>query len=86
MSEKYKHISKRFKRNGHFWIATDEPSWCGEEFVVLKRVGIESQLKTLKENEIINPKISVSIPIIVNPIRLYTHALSIKSVTFTIVL
>ena len=59
MSEEYKHISKRFKRNGHFWIATDEPSWCGEEFVVLKRVGIESQLKTLKENEIINPKISV---------------------------
>ena len=59
MSEEYKHISKRFKRNGHFWIATDEYCKCGDDFVVLRRVGIESQMKTLKENEMINPKICV---------------------------
>ena len=27
--------------------------------MVLRRVGIESQMKTLKENEIINPKICI---------------------------
>ena len=59
MSEEYKHISKRFKRHGHFWIATDEYCKCGDDFVVLRRVGIESQMKTLKENEIINPKICI---------------------------
>ena len=59
MSEEYNYISKKFLRKGHFWKATDEPCKCGEGFIVLRRVGIESEMKTLKENQIINPKICV---------------------------
>ena len=59
MSEEYNYISKKFLRKGHFWIATDEDCKCGDNFVVLRRVGIEAQMKTLKENEMINPKICV---------------------------
>ena len=59
MSVEYNYISKKFLRKGHFWKATDEYCKCGEDFVVLRRVGIESQMKTLKENQIINPKICV---------------------------
>ena len=59
MSDEYKYISKRFKRNGHFWKATNEDCKCGENFIVLRRVGIESEMKKLKENEMISPKICV---------------------------
>ena len=59
MSEEYNYVSKKFLRKGHFWKATDEPCKCGEDFIVLRRVGIESEMKTLKENQIINPKICV---------------------------
>ena len=59
MSEKYNYISKKFLRKGHFWKATDEPCKCGEDFIVLRRVGIEAQMKTLKENQMISPKICV---------------------------
>ena len=59
MSAEYNYISKKFLRKGHFWIATDEDCKCGDNFVVLRRVGIEAQMKTLKENEMINPKICV---------------------------
>ena len=59
MSEEYNYISKKFKRNGHFWLATDEPCKCGDDFVVLRRVGFETQMKTLKTNEMINPKICI---------------------------
>ena len=59
MSEEYNYISKKFLRKGHFWIATDEDCKCGDNFVVLRRVGIEAHMKTLKENEMINPKICV---------------------------
>ena len=59
MSEKYKHSSKRFKRNAHFWIATDEPCKCGENFVVLRRVGYETQLASLPPGQMINPKICI---------------------------
>ena len=57
MSAEYNYISKKFLRKGHFWNATDEPCKCGEDFIVLRRTGIESEMKTLKENEMINPKI-----------------------------
>jgi len=59
MSEEYNYISKKFLRKGHFWIATDEPCKCGEGFIVLRRVGIEAEMKTLKENQMISPKICV---------------------------
>ena len=59
MSVEYNYISKKFLRNGHFWKATDEDCKCGEDFIVLRRVGIEAEMKTLKENQIINPKICV---------------------------
>ena len=57
--EEYKYISKKFLRKGHFWKATDEDCKCGENFIVLRRVGIETEMKTLEENQIINPKICV---------------------------
>ena len=59
MSEEYNYISKKFLRKGHFWKATDEPCKCGEDFIVLRREGMEAEMKTLKENQIINPKICV---------------------------
>lgn len=57
--EEYNYISKKFKRNGHFWIITDEPCKCGEGFVVLRRVGYETQLKNLPPGQMISPKICV---------------------------
>jgi|10_taG_2_1085330.scaffolds.fasta_scaffold32911_4 hypothetical protein len=59
MSEEYNYISKKFLRKGHYWKATDEPCKCGEDFIVLRREGMEAEMKTLKENEMINPKICV---------------------------
>ena len=59
MSEEYNYISKKFLRKGHFWKATDEPCKCGEGFIVLRREGMEAEMKTLKENQMINPKICV---------------------------
>ena len=57
MSKEYKHISKRFRRNGHFWIATNEP--CGDGLVVLRRTGYETQLENLPPGQMINPKICI---------------------------
>ena len=58
MSE-YKEITKKFKRKGHFWIATNEACKCGDDFVVLRRVGYETQLKNLPPGQMISPKICV---------------------------
>ena len=59
MSEEYNYISKKFLRKGHFWKATDEPCKCGEDFIVLRREGMEAEMKKLKENQMISPKICV---------------------------
>ena len=59
MSEEYNYISNKFLRKGHFWKATDEPCKCGDGFIVLRRVGIEAEMKTLNEIEMISPKICV---------------------------
>ena len=59
MSEEYKYISKKFKRKGHFWKVTDEDCKCGEEFVVIRRAGYETQLKNLPPGQMISPKICI---------------------------
>lgn len=61
MSEEYKYRSDRFLWKGHFFRATDESCKCGEDFVVLRRTGYESELAKLPTNHGVHPKICVRI-------------------------
>ena len=58
MSE-YNFISNEFKRDGHYWRATDESCKCGEEFVILRRTGFESELEELATNTAMKTKICI---------------------------
>ena len=57
MSEEYKYISNEFKRNGHFWRVTDEYCPCGDDWVVLRRTGFETELENLPPNAPLKTKI-----------------------------
>ena len=59
MSKTYKYISNKFLWKGHFYKATNEYCRCGEEFVVLRRTGYETELENLPPNHGIHPKICV---------------------------
>ena len=56
MSE-YNFISNEFKRDGHYWKATDETCPCGDDWVVLRRTGYESELENLAPNTVLKTKI-----------------------------
>ena len=56
---KYNFISKEFLRDGHYWKATDESCKCGDEFVILRRTGFESELEELAPNTAIKTKICI---------------------------
>ena len=56
MSE-YNFISKEFKYDGHYWKATDETCPCGDDWVVLRRTGYESDLENLPPNTVMKTKI-----------------------------
>tara|TARA_Y100000310_G_scaffold315182_1_gene365453 strand:+ start:914 stop:1165 length:252 start_codon:yes stop_codon:yes gene_type:complete len=73
MSE-YNYISKKFLitrkcrdpkcNNGkgycsNYWIATDEPCKRGKDFVVIRRTGIDNELKNLPPNATITTKMYV---------------------------
>ena len=59
MSEEYNYISNKFLWKGHFYKATDEPCKCGEDFIVLRRTGYETELENLPTNHGVHPKICV---------------------------
>ena len=61
MSEEYQYRSDRFLWKGHFYRATDESCKCGENFVVLRITGYESELEELPTNHGVHPKICVRI-------------------------
>ena len=57
MGEEYNYISNEFKHNGHYWKATDEYCPCGDDWVVLRRTGFETDLNNLPPNTTLKTKI-----------------------------